>query len=35
MMDAGSKFNRELKKKNGKLAKNASCLTDEQYNNII
>lgn len=35
MMDAKSKFNIELKKNRAKLAKNASCLTDEQYNNII
>ncbi|XP_026808717.1 SCAN domain-containing protein 3 isoform X1 [Rhopalosiphum maidis] len=34
-MDAKSKFNSELKKNREKLAKNASCLTDEQYNNII
>ncbi|XP_029344265.1 SCAN domain-containing protein 3 isoform X1 [Acyrthosiphon pisum] len=35
MMDAKSKFDIELKKNREKLAKNASCLTDEQYNNII
>ncbi|XP_050054538.1 SCAN domain-containing protein 3 isoform X1 [Aphis gossypii] len=33
-MNAKSKFNSELKKNREKLAKNASCLTDEQYNNI-
>jgi len=34
-MDAKSMFNSELKKNREKLAKNASCLTDEQYKNII
>jgi len=35
IMDAKSKFNSELKKNREKLAKNASYITDEQYNNII